>query len=73
MFTLTSTSTKLAVLALSAGLVASTFTSVTLGFESSARHVTVVELPTVVVVGQRASGAPDTAQAVVKVVAKAAS
>ena len=73
MFTLTSTSTKLAVLALSAGLLVSTFTSVTLGFESSAHHVTVVELPTVVVVGQRSSVAPDSVQAVAKLTAKAAS
>ena len=72
MFTLTSTSTKLAVLALSAGLAVSTFTSVTLGFESSARPVTVIELPTVVVVGQRASVVNDTAQAAAKVTTKAA-
>ena len=72
MFTLTSTSTKLAVLALSAGLAVSTFTSVTLGFESSARQVTVIELPTVVVVGQRASVVNDTAQAAAKVATKAA-
>lgn len=72
MFTLTSTSTKLAVLALSAGLAVSTFTSVTLGFESSARQVTVIELPTVVVVGQRASVVNDTAQAAAKVTTKAA-
>ena len=72
MFTLASTSTKLAVLALSAGLAVSTFTSVTLGFESSARQVTVIELPTVVVVGQRASVVNDTAQAAAKVTTKAA-
>lgn len=72
MFTLTSTSTKLAVLALSAGLVMSTFTSVTLGFESSAQHVTVVELPTVVVIGQRASLVTDAAQAAAKASTKSA-
>ena len=72
MFTLTSTSTKLAVLALSAGLAVSTFTSVTLGFESSARQITVVEFPTVVVVGQRASIATDSLQAATGQVTKAA-
>ncbi len=73
MFTLTSTSTKLAVLALSAGLAVSTFTSVTLGFESSARQVTVVEFPAVVVVGQRASLTKDAAQAAAKIATKTAS
>lgn len=72
MFTLTSTSTKLAVLALSAGLAVSTFTSVTLGFESTARQVTVVELPTVIVVGQRDSLTTEAAQAAAKVSAKTA-
>ena len=72
MFTLTSTSTKLAVLALSAGLVMSTFTSVTLGFESSAQHVTVVQLPTVVVTGQRASLVTDAAQSAAKASTKSA-
>ena len=73
MFTLASTSVKFATLVLSAGLAASTFTSVAVGFESSAHQATVVELPTVVIVGQRASVGMDAAQATAKVATKSAS
>lgn len=67
MFTLTSSSTKLAIVALSAGLAWSAFDAVTLGFQAQARTTPSIELPTVVVIGYRASVAPDTMQAAAKV------
>ncbi len=63
MFTLTSTATKIAVLTFSAGLVFTAFDAVTLGFQVAAHATPTVELPTVVVIGYRASVAPDTLQA----------
>ncbi len=72
MFTLTSSATKIAILALSAGLSWSAFDAVTLGFQTSAQVTPVVELPTVVVIGYRASVSPDTMQAAVKAARPAA-
>ena len=72
MFTLTSSATKIAILALSAGLSWSAFDAVTLGFQTSAQVTPGVELPTVVVIGYRASVSPDTMQASVKAARPAA-
>ena len=63
MFTLTSSATKIAVIALSAGLSLSAFDAVTLGFQAPAHATPVIELPTVVVIGYRATVSPDTLQA----------
>lgn len=63
MFTLTSTATKIAILSLSAGLALGAADAVTLGFTTSAHTTPTVELPTVVVIGYRASVAPDALQA----------
>ena len=73
MFTLTSTTTKLAVLAFSAAVSLASFQSVALSFKPTDNQVTFIELPTVVVIGQRASVVTDSAQAAVKVSTKAAS
>lgn len=72
MFTLTSTSTKLAVLAFSAAMAIGSFQSVALSFNAPEHAVTVVELPTVVIVGHRASLQIDTAQTAAKPAAKPA-
>jgi hypothetical protein len=72
MFTLTSTSTKLAVLAFSAALSTASFSSVVLSFQTVEAPVTVVELPTVVVIGQRATLGQGTVQASLKTIAKTA-
>lgn len=55
MFSVISTSTKIAVFAFSAGLSLSALDAVSMEFQSPAHQLTVVELPTVVVVGYRAS------------------
>jgi hypothetical protein len=68
MFTLTSTATKIAIIALSAGLCWSAFDAVTLGFQTSAHATPTIELPQVVVIGYRASVSPDTMQAAAKVI-----
>ena len=67
MFTLTSSATKIATIALSAGLSLSAFDAVTLGFQAQAHTVPTIELPTVVVIGYRATVSPDTMQAAAKV------
>jgi hypothetical protein len=67
MYTLTSSTTKVAILVLSAGLSWSAFDAVTLGFQAQTRTMPSVELPTVVVIGYRASVVPDTVQAAAKV------
>ena len=72
MFTLTSTTTKLAVLAFSAAMAMASFQSVAVSFNSSAKAVSVVELPTVVVVGKRDSIASNAAQAAAKISTKTA-
>ena len=72
MFTLTSSATKVTILALSAGLSWSAFDAVTLGFQGPAQAVPTFELPTVVVIGYRASVSPDTMQAAAKVARPAA-
>ena len=69
MFALTSTVTKMAVLTLSAGLAFTALDAVTLGFQVAAHTQPTVELPTVVVIGYRASVAPDTLQAATQVLA----
>ena len=63
MFTLTSTVTKFAILSLSAGMAFTAVDAITLGFQAPVHTIQTVELPTVVVVGYRASIAPDTLQA----------
>ena len=63
MFTLTSSATKVAILALSAGLSWSAFDAVALGFHTPEQIISTIELPTVVVIGYRASVSPDTMQA----------
>jgi len=72
MFTLTSSATKIAIIALSAGLSLSAFDAVTLGFQTPAQAAPTIELPQVVVIGYRASVSPDTMQAAAKVAAPAA-
>ncbi len=72
MFTLTSSSKKLAVLALSAVVSVASFQSVALAFAGPQSEATVVQLPTVVVVGYRASLGQDAAQAAIKLAGKAA-
>ena len=66
MFTLTSSATKVTILALSAGLSWSAFDAVTLGFQTPEQIIPTIELPTVVVIGYRASVSPDTMQAAAK-------
>lgn len=72
MFTLTSSATKVAILALSAGMALSSFGAVAFGFQAQAHTTPVFELPQVVVIGYRASVSPDTLQAAVKVAGPAA-
>lgn len=72
MFTLTSTATKLAVLAFSAAMAITSFQSVALSFNAPDHAVIVVELPTVVIVGHRASLQNSTAQTAAKAMAKPA-
>ncbi len=72
MFTLTSSATKVAILALSACLSWSSFDAVTLGFQTQAQATPAIELPTVVVIGYRASLSPDTMQAAAKLAGPAA-
>lgn len=72
MYTLTSTSTKLAALALSAAVSAVSLGSVVLSFQTPEATVSVIELPTVVIIGYRASLNLDTMQAAAKTSAKAA-
>ena len=66
MFTLTSSATKVAILALSTGLSWSAFDAVALGFHTPEQIISTIELPTVVVIGYRASVSPDTMQAAAK-------
>ena len=72
MFTLTSSVTKVAVFALSAGMAWSAFDAVTLGFQAPVQATQVIELPQVVVIGYRASVSPDTVQATAKVAGRPA-
>ena len=71
MFSLTSSATKLAIIALSAGLSWTAFDAVTQSFQvhaqAQAQATATIELPTVVVIGYRATVTPDTMQAATKV------
>ena len=70
MFTLTSTSTKLAVLAFSAAVSMASFQSVALSFQTPDNHEAVAQLPTVFIVGKRDSLATNSVQTANKVTNK---
>jgi hypothetical protein len=66
MFTLSSTATKLAVLAVSTWIALGTLDSMTIGFQQPSKPSVTVTLPAVTIVGYRADLMQDTPQAVAK-------